>query len=58
MSPRFQGENLDANLALVNSLRRIAEDIGATPAQILAATAVVEQARRALLRTPSAPPAP
>jgi aryl-alcohol dehydrogenase-like predicted oxidoreductase len=34
MSPRFQGENLDANLALVNSLRRIADDIGATPAQI------------------------
>ena len=34
MSPRFQGENLDANLALVSSLRRIADDIGATPAQI------------------------
>src|SRR4029077_5821793 len=34
MSPRFQGENLDANLALVNSLRRIADHIGATPAQI------------------------
>ncbi len=31
---------------------------GATPAQILAAIAVLEQARRALLRTPSAPPAP
>ncbi len=31
---------------------------GATPAQILAATAVLEQARRALVRTPSAPPAP
>lgn len=30
---------------------------GATPAQILAATAVLEQARRALLRTPPAPPA-
>jgi aryl-alcohol dehydrogenase-like predicted oxidoreductase len=34
MNPRFQGENLDANLALVNSLRKIADDIGATPAQI------------------------
>jgi len=34
MSPRFQGGNLDANLELVNSLRRIADDIGATPAQI------------------------
>jgi hypothetical protein len=29
---------------------------GATPAQILAAIAVLEQARRALLRTPAAPP--
>jgi hypothetical protein len=29
---------------------------GATPAQILAATALLEQARRALLRTPAAPP--
>jgi aryl-alcohol dehydrogenase-like predicted oxidoreductase len=34
MNPRFQGENLDANLALVNSLRKIADDIGSTPAQI------------------------
>src|SRR5499425_2247850 len=34
MSPRFQGDNLDANLALVNSLRKIADDVGATPAQI------------------------
>jgi len=34
MSPRFQGENLDANLALVNTLRQIADEIGATPAQI------------------------
>ena len=34
MSPRFQGENLDANLALVNSLRKIADDVGATPAQV------------------------
>src|SRR5207253_3318868 len=34
MSPRFQGENLDANLVLVNSLRKIADDIGASPAQI------------------------
>jgi aryl-alcohol dehydrogenase-like predicted oxidoreductase len=32
-SPRFQGENLDRNLALVDSLRAIAEEIGATPAQ-------------------------
>jgi len=34
LSPRFQGENLDANLALVNSLRRIAGEIDATPAQV------------------------
>ena len=27
MNPRFQGENLDANLALVNSLRKIADDL-------------------------------
>jgi pyridoxine 4-dehydrogenase len=33
-SPRFQGENLDANLALVNSLQRIAGEIEATPAQV------------------------
>ena len=34
MSPRFQGENLDANLTLVNSLRRIAGEIDATAAQV------------------------
>ena len=34
MSPRFQGANLDANLALVESLRAIAAEIGATPAQV------------------------
>jgi pyridoxine 4-dehydrogenase len=33
-TPRFQGENLDANLALVESLRAIAGEIGATPAQV------------------------
>jgi len=33
-SPRFQGSNLDTNLALVETLRRIAADIGASPAQI------------------------
>ena len=33
-SPRFQGSNLDANLALVERLRAIAGEIGATPAQI------------------------
>ena len=34
MSPRFQGGNLDANLALVESLRAIADDLGASPAQV------------------------
>jgi aryl-alcohol dehydrogenase-like predicted oxidoreductase len=32
--PRFQGENLERNLALVEALRGIAEARGATPAQI------------------------
>ena len=34
MSPRFQGSNLDANLALVDPLRAIADEIGASPAQV------------------------
>jgi len=34
MSPRFQGGNLDANLALADSLRKIAGEIGASPAQV------------------------
>jgi aryl-alcohol dehydrogenase-like predicted oxidoreductase len=34
MSPRFQGANLDANLKLVDSLRRVADDVGASPAQV------------------------
>jgi pyridoxine 4-dehydrogenase len=33
-SPRFQGENLDHNLALVDALRAIADDLRATPAQV------------------------
>ena len=34
MTPRFQGANLDANLALVEQLRAIAAEVGATPAQV------------------------
>lgn len=34
MTPRFQGANLDANLALVEQLRAVANDIRATPAQV------------------------
>ena len=37
MSPRFQGSNLDANLALVDSLRAIAAEVGASPAQVAVA---------------------
>jgi len=33
-APRFQGENLDANLALVEKLRTVAERIGASVAQV------------------------
>jgi aryl-alcohol dehydrogenase-like predicted oxidoreductase len=33
-SPRFQGENLDSNLALVEKLRAIAGEVGASPAQV------------------------
>ena len=33
-SPRFQGENLKTNLALVEKLRGIAEKIGASVAQV------------------------
>jgi aryl-alcohol dehydrogenase-like predicted oxidoreductase len=34
LSPRFQGSNLDSNLALADSLRRIAGEIGVSPAQV------------------------
>jgi aryl-alcohol dehydrogenase-like predicted oxidoreductase len=33
-SPRFSGDNLDANLALVEKLRAIANDVGASSAQV------------------------
>jgi aryl-alcohol dehydrogenase-like predicted oxidoreductase len=33
-SPRFQGENLDRNLALVEELRKVAQDKGVTVAQL------------------------
>ncbi|MGY3607353.1 MULTISPECIES: aldo/keto reductase [unclassified Bradyrhizobium] len=34
MSPRFQAGNIDTNLALVDSLRTIAKEVGASPAQV------------------------
>jgi pyridoxine 4-dehydrogenase len=37
MGPRFQGENLDTNLALVEKLRAIAGDVGASVAQVAVA---------------------
>src|SRR3954454_10491397 len=40
MSPRFQGENLDHNLKLVEELRAVAEEAGATPAQAAIAWAL------------------
>jgi aryl-alcohol dehydrogenase-like predicted oxidoreductase len=33
-SPRFQGDNLDANLALVEKLRAMAQELDASPAQL------------------------
>ncbi|THG32984.1 aldo/keto reductase [Naasia lichenicola] len=33
-NPRFQGENLEANLAIVDSVERVATEVGATPAQV------------------------
>jgi pyridoxine 4-dehydrogenase len=33
-SPRFSGDNLDHNLALVEKLRAIAQEVGASPAQV------------------------
>ncbi len=32
--PRFQGDNLDANLRLVERVREIADEVGCTPAQL------------------------
>jgi len=34
LSPRFQAKNLDTNLALVEKLRAISHEIGASPAQV------------------------
>lgn len=34
LSPRFQAANIDANLALADRLRVIAEEVGASPAQV------------------------
>jgi aryl-alcohol dehydrogenase-like predicted oxidoreductase len=41
-SPRFQGENLERNLSLVDALRAIADDKGATVAQVAIAWALAQ----------------
>ena len=41
-APRFQGANLEANLALVESLREIADGIGASVAQVAIAWAAAQ----------------
>ena len=41
-APRFQGANADANLALVESLRAVAERLGATVAQVAIAWVVAQ----------------
>jgi aryl-alcohol dehydrogenase-like predicted oxidoreductase len=43
-SPRFQGDNLDANLALVERLRALAQDLGASVAQLAIAWVVAQGA--------------
>ncbi|MCC3272192.1 aldo/keto reductase [Arthrobacter zhangbolii] len=45
--PRFQQENLKANLAIVQRVREVAERVGATPAQVALAW-VVAQGRRVI----------
>ena len=43
-SPRFQAENIDKNLTLVEQLRAISEEIGATPAQVAIAWVATQSA--------------
>ncbi|UYM07489.1 aldo/keto reductase [Solicola gregarius] len=45
--PRWQAENLDANLALVRRIREIATDLGATASQVALAWLLAGQRRRA-----------
>ncbi|MFI1646048.1 aldo/keto reductase [Streptomyces avidinii] len=46
MSPRFQGDNLDRNLDLVEALRKVAEDKGASVAQTAIAWVLAQGSRR------------
>ena len=43
-SPRFQGDNLDANLALVERLRALAQELGASVAQLAIACVAAQGA--------------
>lgn len=43
-SPRFQGDNIDRNLALVEALREVAKDLGASVAQVAIAWVVAQGA--------------
>jgi pyridoxine 4-dehydrogenase len=44
LSPRFQGENLDANLALVERVRAIADEMGVSVAQVAIAWVIAQGA--------------
>jgi aryl-alcohol dehydrogenase-like predicted oxidoreductase len=44
LSPRFQGENLDANLALVERVRAIADEMGVSVAQVAIAWVMAQGA--------------
>ncbi|MEU3404142.1 aldo/keto reductase [Streptomyces sp. NPDC006670] len=46
MSPRFQGENLDRNLDLVEALRKVAEEKGVSVAQIAIAWVLAQGPRQ------------
>jgi pyridoxine 4-dehydrogenase len=51
-APRFQGENLDANLALVEKLRAIADRIGVSVAQVAIAWVYAQAAARKVSMVP------
>ena len=51
-APRFQGANLDANLALVEKLRAIADRIGASVAQVAIAWVYAQAANRKVSMVP------
>ncbi len=50
--PRFQGEALDANLALVEEVRALAEEKGCTPGQLALAWVLAQGARHGIALSP------